>query len=514
MFAPSLYALSPDDIRRYLALLETVSLGAMLTPRVQQVYNRAAPALDTVRQTLSSAVKRVAGRDVPVLDHEIHQLDVIPLPDRVKQREKELEHYSAEHLRERLRSELRRRLPLPRSLPRLAGEVSRMAGSTPPDDAALVRAAALVAARFYRFKEPEALSTARLVKLVHNRLLEDSLVQAARKFKKMCAEEREEAERRIQRQLDELDPEAVEALCTALEVDTLTGPALTAALVRGGSLTALVSAFEAAGFGGYVALTAIVHAIFTTALGITLPFAVYTGLSSVAAFLTGPIGIALLGGSIVWAAQHGSSAALNAQLMARFTSLIRVTCGPKDPPPFDLEEGGRAAREQLREWADAVLSVPKVRSYLVSAEAFLASFEEADTLHAELSPFVITYLKSVEAYLGERCTELAGSRPVRISRDRRRRWFTGVVDYRRQTLGSFAYLIEDNPEIFLAVPAHASSVGHAIQQYAQRVRNARAHQHEVLDWGEVEQVRSATYVLLVRLAGELRPSSLGALRSP
>jgi len=57
-------------------------------------------------------------------------------------------------------------------------------------------------------------------------------------------------------------------------------------------------------------------------------------------------------------------------------------------------------------------------------------------------------------------------------------------------------------------------VGHAIQQYAQRVRNARAHQHEVLDWGEVEQVRSATYVLLVRLAGELRPSSLGALRSP
>jgi hypothetical protein len=128
----------------------------------------------------------------------------------------------------------------------------------------------------------------------------------------------------------------------------------------------------------------------------------------------------------------------------------------------------------------------------------------ADTLHAELSPFVITCLKSVEAYLGERCTELAGSHPVRVSK-RRRRWFIGVVDYRRQTLGSFAYLIEDNPEIFLAAPAHASSVGPSVQQYAQRVRNARAHQHEVLDWGEVEQVRSATYALLVRLAGELKP---------
>jgi hypothetical protein len=201
-----------------------------------------------------------------------------------------------------------------------------------------------VAARAYRFKEPEALSTARLVKLVHNRLLADSLAQAANQFKKMSPDEREEAERRIQRQLDELAPEAVETLCTALKVDTLTGPALTAALVRGGSLTALVSAFEAAGFGGYVALTTIVHAIFTTALGITLTFTVYTGLTSLTAFLTGPIGIALLGGSIVWAAQHGSNAALNAQLMARFTSLIHVTCGPKDPPPFDLEEGERAAR--------------------------------------------------------------------------------------------------------------------------------------------------------------------------
>ncbi|MBE3576543.1 MAG: hypothetical protein IMX00_02460 [Limnochordales bacterium] len=349
-------------------------------------------------------------------------------------------------------------------------------------DAALVRAAALVAARAYRFKEPEALSTARLAKLVHNRLLEDALGQAARQLKKMSPAEREETEHRIQRHLDELDPETTESLCNALEVDTLTGPVLTAALLRGGSLSALVGVFQAAGFGGYVALSTIVHAIFTTALGITLPFAVYTGLSSLMAFLTGPIGIALIWGSIVWAARHGSNAAINAQLMARFVSLIYVACGPKDPQPFDLEEGERAAREQLRECADTVLSVTKVRNYLVSAEAFLASFEGADTLHAELSPFVITYLKSVEAYLGERCTELAGSQPVRISKARRRRWFVGVVDYRRQTLGSFAYLIEDNPEVFLAEPSQAASVADAIREYAQRVRNAKAHQHEVLEW--------------------------------
>jgi hypothetical protein len=48
-----------------------------------------------------------------------------------------------------------------------------------------------------------------------------------------------------------------------------------------------------AGFGAYIALSVVLHAIFTTMLGITLPFAMYTGASSMLAMLTGPVGIGL-----------------------------------------------------------------------------------------------------------------------------------------------------------------------------------------------------------------------------
>lgn len=63
-------------------------------------------------------------------------------------------------------------------------------------------------------------------------------------------------------------------------------------LVVGGGAIALANA---SGFGVYLAASTAVGAL-TSAMGITLPFAFYTSMSSTIAVITGPVGIALLGG--------------------------------------------------------------------------------------------------------------------------------------------------------------------------------------------------------------------------
>jgi len=52
-----------------------------------------------------------------------------------------------------------------------------------------------------------------------------------------------------------------------------------------------IAALQAGGFGTYLALTTVMHAVFTSMLGITVPFAAYTTATGALSVVTGPIGV-------------------------------------------------------------------------------------------------------------------------------------------------------------------------------------------------------------------------------
>ena len=71
------------------------------------------------------------------------------------------------------------------------------------------------------------------------------------------------------------------------------------ALPRLAGLSGTYALFSMGGFGSYVALTTITHMLFTTLLGMTVPFGVYTGVTTLGAAIFSPVVfIALAAGTI------------------------------------------------------------------------------------------------------------------------------------------------------------------------------------------------------------------------
>jgi len=107
----------------------------------------------------------------------------------------------------------------------------------------------------------------------------------------------------IERRLQALSRGEREALQRDLGLTHLTGHELRVFATRGGLTTAALAGAASTGMGLYLATTTITHALATTLLGITLPFAAYTTLTSALALLLSPVGALVLvggGGLIQW----------------------------------------------------------------------------------------------------------------------------------------------------------------------------------------------------------------------
>ena len=83
------------------------------------------------------------------------------------------------------------------------------------------------------------------------------------------------------------------AIKNKLQIKEISSRTLEGVLKSTGTPLAIIGLLSISGFGASIALTTIIHAIFTTILGITVPFGVYTTATSTLAFLTGPLGIGL-----------------------------------------------------------------------------------------------------------------------------------------------------------------------------------------------------------------------------
>ncbi len=72
-------------------------------------------------------------------------------------------------------------------------------------------------------------------------------------------------------------------------------PRLEALLLGGGA----IAAAKMSGFGVYLMASTVLGGL-TNALGLTLPFAVYMGMSQAITLVLGPVGWAALAGGVVW----------------------------------------------------------------------------------------------------------------------------------------------------------------------------------------------------------------------
>jgi uncharacterized protein YaaW (UPF0174 family) len=134
------------------------------------------------------------------------------------------------------------------------------------------------------------LSLAQKAQLIYERYKERLWEEAQKWAKQFSVEERKKVTVSLDESLGRLKEEERSALEKSLGVERLTGTIILKALTGAAGPLSLIALVELTGFGAYLMLTTVLHAVFTTMLGITLPFAFYTGATSLLSFLTGPFG--------------------------------------------------------------------------------------------------------------------------------------------------------------------------------------------------------------------------------
>lgn len=162
----------------------------------------------------------------------------------------------------------------------------------PPTDLALLSTRLIEeAAAGYGISEDLLLS--QQAEAVANKYLQDCIDGVREQLRKQGNDAVKATEQAMSQQIAKMSPAERLEIQKALNLETLSASSLRDTFLKSGLPIAGIAALQAGGFGAYLALTTIMHAVFTSMLGITLPFAAYTTASSALSLLTGPVGIML-----------------------------------------------------------------------------------------------------------------------------------------------------------------------------------------------------------------------------
>lgn len=181
------------------------------------------------------------------------------------------------------------------------------------------------------FKIPKDLTPSQKADSVYQRFLERMLDNMQKSMRKQNTEEIKKTEEALKTSLQGLSQKQREEITSALNVKELTGETVRQALLKAGAPAAILATISASGFGGFVALTTIIHAVFTTVLGITLPFAVYTSATSALAIIAGPVGFIVMFGVLSYQITNGGNK-LNRELLAQIVWFAVNSYGNKFTP--------------------------------------------------------------------------------------------------------------------------------------------------------------------------------------
>ena len=262
---------SKEELSYLIALLRQQTMMNIFSDKFNSTVTTGRKAINSVMGFFGKSKK--TNDDIDRESKENHQ----DINNKIKEEIRALQSYSQEQLYTLFIDEVREELDIPdSSLALLSNKIIASAAKTDPSI-------------------NEELDIEQKADIIYQKTLQ-SIISS---LEKQSAEERDEMIRQLDMELDNLSSDRKELIKQSLQTNHLSGEVLRNSFLKSGvGISSLITVGSS--FGAYIAINTIIHAIFTSFLGITLPFAVYTGVAKGVSIIAGPIGWCALGGYSIY----------------------------------------------------------------------------------------------------------------------------------------------------------------------------------------------------------------------
>ena len=297
---------SKEELSYLIALLRQQTMKNIFSDKFNSTVTTGRKAINSVMSFFGKTNK--TNDDIDRESKENHQ----DINNKIKEEIRALQSYSQEQLYTLFIDEVREELDIPdSSLALLSNKIIASAAKT---DSSI----------------NEELTVEQKADIIYQKTLQ-SIISS---LEKQSDEERNEMIRQLDIELDSLSSDRKELIKQSLQTDHLSGEVLRNSFLKSGiGISSLITVGSS--FGAYIAINTIIHAIFTSFLGITLPFAVYTGVAKGVSIIAGPIGWCALGGYSIYSLIKTSGKLTSA--MMSVVVFIAMTIYGKS---FSVDENG------------------------------------------------------------------------------------------------------------------------------------------------------------------------------
>ena len=297
---------SKEELSYLIALLRQQTMKNIFSDKFNNTVTTGKKAFNSVMSFFGKSKK--TNDDIDRESKENHQ----DINNKIKEEIRALQSYSQEQLYTLFIEEVREELDVPdSSLALLSNKIIVSAAKSDPSI-------------------NEELDVEQKADIIYQKTLQ-SIISS---LEKQSDEERNEMIRQLDMELDKLSSDRKELIKQSLQTDHLSGEVLRNSFLKSGvGIGSLITVGSS--FGAYIAINTIIHAIFTSFLGITLPFAVYTGVAKGVSIIAGPIGWCALGGYSIYSLIKTSGKLTSA--MMSVVVFIAMTIYGKS---FSVDENG------------------------------------------------------------------------------------------------------------------------------------------------------------------------------
>ena len=297
---------SKEELSYLIALLRQQTMKNIFSDKFNNTVTTGKKAFNSVMSFFGKSNK--TNDDIDRESKENHQ----DINNKIKEEIRALQSYSQEQLYTLFIEEVREELAVPdSSLALLSNKIITSAAKTDPSI-------------------NEELDVEQKADIIYQKTLQ-SIISS---LEKQSDEERDEMIRQLNIELDSLSSDRKELIKQSLQTDHLSGEVLRNSFLKSGvGIGSLITVGSS--FGAYIAINTIIHAIFTSFLGITLPFAIYTGVAKGVSIIAGPIGWCALGGYSIYSLIKTSGKLTSA--MMSVVVFIAMTIYGKS---FSVDENG------------------------------------------------------------------------------------------------------------------------------------------------------------------------------